>query len=83
LATGGGFARRQLYTDTEEVLLNAVRPILLNDIEDMVSRPDLADRAITDLDEPGGRPPVRSHCTLIDANRWTEREQPSRRACRR
>jgi hypothetical protein len=46
LATGGGFATRQLYTDTEEVLLSAVRPILLNGIDDMVSRPDLADRAI-------------------------------------
>jgi hypothetical protein len=46
LATGGGFATRQLYTDTEEVLFDAVRPIILNGIEDMISRPDLADRSI-------------------------------------
>ena len=46
LATGGGFATRQLYTDTDEVLFDAARPIVLNGIEDMVSRPDLADRAI-------------------------------------
>jgi hypothetical protein len=46
LATGGSFAVRQLYTDDEEVLFEAARPILLNGIEDVVSRPDLGDRAI-------------------------------------
>jgi hypothetical protein len=46
LATGGGFAVRQLYTDQDEVLFDACRPIVLNGIEDIVSRPDLADRAI-------------------------------------
>jgi hypothetical protein len=30
LATGGSFAVRQLYTDDEEVLFEAARPILLN-----------------------------------------------------
>jgi hypothetical protein len=46
LASGGSFAVRQLYTDDEEVLFQAARPILLNGIEDVVRRPDLADRAI-------------------------------------
>ena len=46
LATGGGFAVRQLYSDQDEVLFDAARPIILNGIEDIVSRPDLADRAI-------------------------------------
>src|SRR5947209_5018001 len=46
LATGGSFAVRRLYTDEEEVLFEAARPILLNGIEDIISRPDLADRAI-------------------------------------
>ena len=46
LATGGSFAVRQLYTDDEEVLFEAARPILLNGIEEVVSRPDLGDRAI-------------------------------------
>ena len=46
LATGGGFATRQLYTDGDEVLFDAMRPIILNGIEDFVSRPDLADRTI-------------------------------------
>lgn len=46
LASGGSLAVRQLYTDDEEVLFHAARPTLLNSIEDVVSRPDLADRAI-------------------------------------
>src|SRR5947209_7844010 len=46
LASGGSFAVRRLYTDDEEVLFQAVRPVLLNGIEDVVGRPDLADRAI-------------------------------------
>ena len=46
LATGGSFAVRQLYTDDEEALFEASRPILLNGIEDVISRPDLGDRAI-------------------------------------
>ena len=46
LATGGGFAVRQLYTDQDEVLFDATRPIILNGIEDIVTRHDLADRAI-------------------------------------
>jgi hypothetical protein len=46
LATGGGFAVRQLYTDQDEILFDAQRPIILNGIEEVVTRPDLADRAI-------------------------------------
>jgi hypothetical protein len=46
LATGGGFAVRKLYTDQDEVLFDACRPVILNGIEDIVTRPDLADRAL-------------------------------------
>ena len=46
LATGGGFAVRQLYTDQDEVLFDAARPVILNGIEDIVTRPDLADRGV-------------------------------------
>jgi hypothetical protein len=46
LATGGGFAVRQLYTDLDEVLFDAARPVILNGIEDMVERADLADRSV-------------------------------------
>ena len=46
LSTGGGFTTRQLYTDQDEVLFDATRPVILNGIEEIVNRPDLADRAI-------------------------------------
>jgi hypothetical protein len=46
LASGGSFAIRQLYTDCDEVLFQAARPAILNGIEDVVCRSDLADRAI-------------------------------------
>src|SRR5262244_2025134 len=46
LATGAGFAVRQLYTDQDEVLFDAARPVILNGIEEVVNRPDLADRAV-------------------------------------
>jgi hypothetical protein len=46
LATGGSFAVRQLYTDDDELLFDAARPIILNGIEDIVTRPDLAERAV-------------------------------------
>ena len=46
LATGGGFSVRQLYTDQDEILFEAQRPMILNGIEDIVERPDLADRSL-------------------------------------
>jgi hypothetical protein len=46
LATGGGFSTRRLYTDEEEKLFEATRPLLLNGIEGVVSRGDLIDRSL-------------------------------------
>jgi hypothetical protein len=46
LSTGGGFATRQLYSDAEEVFLDAQRPVILTGIEDYVRRGDLADRCV-------------------------------------
>jgi Toprim domain-containing protein len=46
LATEGGFGTRKLYTDDEEALFHAMRPIILNGIEDFVTRGDLADRSV-------------------------------------
>jgi hypothetical protein len=46
LATGGGFSTRELYTDTDEVILDLTRPVILNGIDHLAERPDLADRAI-------------------------------------
>ncbi|MBI4230126.1 MAG: hypothetical protein HY608_04750, partial [Planctomycetes bacterium] len=46
LATGGGFATRELYSDREETILNVQRPVLLNGIEEFVARGDLLDRTM-------------------------------------
>jgi len=47
LATGGGFSIRELYSDAEEKIFDASRPVILNGIEDLATREDLADRAVT------------------------------------
>ncbi len=46
LATGGGFATRTKYSDDDETIFSATRPIVLNGIDDIAERPDLLDRAI-------------------------------------
>lgn len=46
LATGGGFATRALYTDDEESIFSAQRPVILNGIDDLAVRGDLLDRAV-------------------------------------
>ncbi|MGO9174676.1 MAG: hypothetical protein ACLQED_00815 [Desulfobaccales bacterium] len=45
LATGGGLSTRELYSDDNETILDAMRPVILNGIDSLVSRGDLADRA--------------------------------------
>ncbi len=52
LATGGGFATRTLYTDEDEMLFNAARPIMLNGIDNVAPRGDLIDRAIVLMLDP-------------------------------
>jgi hypothetical protein len=46
LATGGGFSTRELYTDDDEIIFDAMRPVLINGIEELATRSDLLDRAI-------------------------------------
>ena len=46
LATGGGYAARQLYTNGEEHILETKRPVVLNGIAVVATRPDLIDRVV-------------------------------------
>ena len=47
LATGGSLGKRELYSDADEVLFSVMRPVILNAIEDLAIRGDLADRGLS------------------------------------
>lgn len=46
ISTGGGYAKRSLYTDDEEFIIDATRPVVMNGITEIISRPDLLDRSL-------------------------------------
>jgi hypothetical protein len=69
LATGASFGLRQLYTDADEVLFQAARPILLNGIEDVIGRSDLADRALFLT-----LPPIGEHRRRSERQLWRDFE---------
>ena len=52
LATGGGISKRELYTDAEEFVLEAKRPVILNGINPVSERQDVIDRMILVTLEP-------------------------------
>jgi len=52
LATGGGLGTRRLYSDEDELLISTSCPIVLNGIENVAVRPDLADRSVFITLEP-------------------------------
>ncbi len=70
LSTGGGFSTRELYSDSNEVLINVQRPLILNGIEEFASRGDLLDRAIL-LDLP--QIPAEKRC--CEEELWQRFEQ--------
>jgi len=47
LSTGGGYSKRQLFTDDEEHVINVRRPWLVNGIAIAVTQQDLVDRVIS------------------------------------
>jgi hypothetical protein len=47
LSTGGGFATRELYTNSDEIIFEAMRPIVVNGIEEVATRSDLLDRTLS------------------------------------
>lgn len=74
LSTGGGFGTRELYSNGEEALFFALRAVLLNGIEDLATRPDLADRTVTITLEPIAPEARRPEREIMEA---FERDRPA------
>ena len=65
VATGSGLAKRELYSDSEEIVLDARRPVILNGINELATRGDLLDRSIlVNLD------PIPEDRRLTEAELW-------------
>jgi hypothetical protein len=78
LATGAGFSTRKLYTDTSEIIIAATRPMILNGIPELATRPDLAGRCLAielpTIDEAHRR-------TEGDLNKYFTEQQPLLLGC--
>lgn len=66
VSTGGGIGRRQLYSDSDEVLLRVQLPLAWTGIAPMtLNRPDLADRTVSVVVEPLDETQYRSERALL------------------
>ncbi len=72
LATGGGFAGRTLYTNADETLIEAKRPVMLNGIVPLVTAQDLTDRVVH-----VALPELASYRTETDIRADFDRDAPS------
>ena len=70
LATGGGFSVRKLFTNREEEIFQAQRPIILNGITQVATRGDLLDRAVVTT-----LPPIAERIRKDEETFWREFEQ--------
>ncbi|MFL5760630.1 MAG: hypothetical protein ACJ789_12960 [Thermomicrobiales bacterium] len=67
LSTGGGIGSRELYSDTDEVILDAQRACLLTAITSVVERSDMLDRTMSIT-----LPPIPSDQRLTEAELWAQ-----------
>ena len=71
-ATGGGLDMRKLYTDAESVMIDIQRPVMVNGIDDICHRPDLAERAVI-----VHLPVIDAHTRITESKLWKEVEKHS------
>ena len=76
LATGGGLSTRELYSDDEEVLFEALRPVIINGIEDLATRGDLLSRAVVLY-----LPSFRQNARRKEVDLWREFEESRPSIC--
>lgn len=69
LATGGGFAKRKLYSDADEVVIRVKRPIILNGIAAAITAQDLIDRTLS-VETPVIRDRQESTVLVLDFERY-------------
>jgi hypothetical protein len=65
LSTGGGFSTRELYSDDEETVFDAKRPVIINGITEVATRPDLLDRTIAIT-----LPPISEEDRISESELW-------------
>jgi hypothetical protein len=69
LASGAGMSKRELYSDNDEIIFKAQRPVILTSIEDVATRGDLLERAIVLTMEP-----IPEEARLPESRIWAELE---------
>jgi len=72
IATGAGFSARRYYTDDEETIYSICKPIIVNGINEVATRPDLLDRSMLlslPAFKPGQRKPERALWTDFERQR--------------
>jgi len=74
LATGGGFATREFYTNGEEHVLETKRPVMINGINPVATQPDLVERVIS-IEAPTIPPSDRKDEQTLEAE-W-QKDYPS------
>ncbi len=70
LATGSGLTTRRLHTDREQEVFDAARPIILNGINDLAERGDLASRGVAVY-----LPAIPEHERRPEEDLWEEFEE--------
>lgn len=67
ISTGAAFATRRLYTDDAEQQFRVARPVVLNGIDEMTARSDLADRSVVLQ-----LLPLEVHARRTEAETWSD-----------